>query len=400
MSKKKAIKDNVTSELTYDYSIIKQMVEHTFKRKDKELNSTLISKILNDFSNEENSFSFASKLKNENIASSFIVYDSDTAYYLLGGYHSLKKHNGAGVFSLFNAIKEAKRRNLKTFDFEGSMLPEVEKYFRAFGGELTPYYTLNKASFLLETLLKKGHRSQFLNFIFMPLILRIDVDKPYGRKTVFEKIKSKLKEDYWFPKSDYLNYLKSNELLLNFCNKNKVKGIFYYRNCTTPNQLNRKLLKQGNHKLGFHAENTRSFETFKAEIDIFINANPDFNLHSFTKHGSGNVTIGKNHYAPYEPKKYLYWSQKIDIPYLFGNEICDSKQNFKEEYFIPKMFWIHRDYRSPKLNKIEELIEIAKNKTVPVIIHPSNFAANKHVFDDFTKLVTLASQNKIEWIIP
>jgi len=234
----------------------------------------------------------------------------------------------------------------------------------------------------------------------MPLVLRVDVDKPYGRNSLVEKIKSKLKEDYWFPESDLLNYLKSNESLLRFCNDQNVKGIFYFRNCTSPNKINKELLKKGNHQLGFHAENTKSFETFESEINLFIKNNKKMDLHSFTKHGSGNVTIGKNHYAPYEPEKYIKWSKKIRIRYLFGNEICESEKSFDDKNFTPKMFWIHENYRNNSLNRIEQIAHIAKKTTVPIIIHPSNFVANEQVFNDFRQLVSLAKKNDIEWIIP
>jgi len=158
---KKAIKDNIDCKLSYDYSITKKMVEHSFNRKNKSLNSDLLSKILHEFATKDNSFSFISYLNNKPIAASFIIYDNNTAYYLLGGYDPQNKHNGAGVFAVSNAIKESKKRGLKIFDFEGSMLVEVEKYFRGFGGDLTPFFTINKGSFLLEVLLKRSKRAQF-----------------------------------------------------------------------------------------------------------------------------------------------------------------------------------------------------------------------------------------------
>jgi CelD/BcsL family acetyltransferase involved in cellulose biosynthesis len=120
-----------------------------------------LSNILNEFSTPENSYSFVSYLNKKAIAASYVLYNKDTAYYLLGGYDPSNKHNGAGVMALFNAIMEAKKRGIKNFDFEGSMLPEVEKYFRAFGGELVPYFTVNKAKFLIEVLLKKSKRELF-----------------------------------------------------------------------------------------------------------------------------------------------------------------------------------------------------------------------------------------------
>jgi hypothetical protein len=42
----------------------------------------------------------------------------------------------------------------KTFDFEGSMLPEVEKYFRGFGANLIPYYRVSKAKLAVDLALR------------------------------------------------------------------------------------------------------------------------------------------------------------------------------------------------------------------------------------------------------
>jgi endo-alpha-1,4-polygalactosaminidase (GH114 family) len=45
---------------------------------------------------------------------------------------------------MWKSILKAKQMNLKIFDFEGSMLPNVERYFREFGGNLVPYYSCEK----------------------------------------------------------------------------------------------------------------------------------------------------------------------------------------------------------------------------------------------------------------
>jgi hypothetical protein len=55
----------------------------------------------------------------------------------------------------------ARSKGIEVFDFEGSMIPSVEKFFRSFGGELRPYYSVNKSNFWKEVLLKKGRRAKF-----------------------------------------------------------------------------------------------------------------------------------------------------------------------------------------------------------------------------------------------
>jgi len=41
------------------------------------------------------------------------------------------------------------------------MIPQIKKYFRGFGGKLTPYYRINKAKLPIEILLKFFKREVF-----------------------------------------------------------------------------------------------------------------------------------------------------------------------------------------------------------------------------------------------
>jgi len=59
---------------------------------------------------------------------------------------------------MWQSILLAREKGLKTFDFEGSMIPEVEKYFREFGGTLIPYYVAYKAPTALKLILKLNKR--------------------------------------------------------------------------------------------------------------------------------------------------------------------------------------------------------------------------------------------------
>ncbi len=158
---KKAIKDGVEVRKVVNFKDVKQMVSNTFNRKEKDLDIDFIDRILNSFADETNSFAFVSYQNDKPIAASYCVYDKQKVYYLLGGYDSKNKHQGAGALAVDAAIKHSKELGITTFDFEGSMLPEVEKYFRGFGGDLVPYYSINKAKIPLEIALKFINRSQF-----------------------------------------------------------------------------------------------------------------------------------------------------------------------------------------------------------------------------------------------
>ena len=71
----------------------------------------------------------------------WIAWDNKRAYYLLGGYDQSTKSNNAVALAMWHAIQfTATELKLPEFDFEGSAIPAVERFFRKFGGTLTPYH--------------------------------------------------------------------------------------------------------------------------------------------------------------------------------------------------------------------------------------------------------------------
>ena len=73
----------------------------------------------------------------------YIVWDEDSAYYLMGGSDPELRNSGATSLCLWHAIRHASTVTLK-FDFEGSMMEPVERFFRAFGAVQTPYISITK----------------------------------------------------------------------------------------------------------------------------------------------------------------------------------------------------------------------------------------------------------------
>lgn len=73
----------------------------------------------------------------------YIVWDSNSAYYLMGGGDPELRTSGATSLCMWEAIKFASAVTQR-FDFEGSMIEAVEKFFRAFGAQQTPYFSVTK----------------------------------------------------------------------------------------------------------------------------------------------------------------------------------------------------------------------------------------------------------------
>jgi hypothetical protein len=69
----------------------------------------------------------------------FLVWDADTAYYLLSFAHPVLRKSGAVPLLIWEAIQWAQAQGLTTFDFEGSALPGVEEFFRGFGAQAVGY---------------------------------------------------------------------------------------------------------------------------------------------------------------------------------------------------------------------------------------------------------------------
>ena len=158
---KKAEKDGLTVEKNTDMNLVKSIVRQTMVRKGVKVNEKVLSTILFQFANDSNSFSFVVRQNKEVLAVTFCIYDNQKCYYLLGGYNKGNSHAGAGPLGVFESIRFAQKQEIPVFDFEGSMLPNVESYFRSFGGDLIPYSTINKAPFVVESLLKLKMKQQF-----------------------------------------------------------------------------------------------------------------------------------------------------------------------------------------------------------------------------------------------
>ncbi len=88
-------------------------------------------------------------------AALLLAYDQETAYYLAGGTDA--KYYGSGAMSalMWHAIQESCSMQKKYFDFEGSMLPNVDRFFKNFNPQEVHYLNLQKTQSILFKLLNK-----------------------------------------------------------------------------------------------------------------------------------------------------------------------------------------------------------------------------------------------------
>ena len=86
------------------------------------------------------------------VAALFLVWDKETAYYLLGGAGEEARRTGAPSLLLWEAIQFAATVTQK-FDFEGSRIESIEDYFRSFGGRPIPYSQVERRNNRAQVLL-------------------------------------------------------------------------------------------------------------------------------------------------------------------------------------------------------------------------------------------------------
>ena len=76
-------------------------------------------------------------------AALYLVTDQHTVYYLLGGGDPELRTSGATSLLMWEGIRWASEQG-KQFDFEGSMVEPIERFFRSFGARQIPYFGIEK----------------------------------------------------------------------------------------------------------------------------------------------------------------------------------------------------------------------------------------------------------------
>jgi lipid II:glycine glycyltransferase (peptidoglycan interpeptide bridge formation enzyme) len=145
---KKAKKDTVLAQFSLKNKDSQKLIKNTFIQQKMHYDQNILNAIFTNFNTKSNSISFTSYHESTPLATVFCIYDKEVAYYILGGYNKDNRHEGAGALAMWEAIKHAKSIGVKVFDFEGSMHPPIEKYFRGFGGEIKPFFTVIKKNYL------------------------------------------------------------------------------------------------------------------------------------------------------------------------------------------------------------------------------------------------------------
>jgi hypothetical protein len=77
-------------------------------------------------------------------AGSFVAWDRQTARYVIQAADPALLHSGGAALLVWEALQEAARREMQSFDFTGSMMPNIEKFLRQFGATPVPRHYISK----------------------------------------------------------------------------------------------------------------------------------------------------------------------------------------------------------------------------------------------------------------
>lgn len=128
------------------------MQKKTFERQGRKfpLDENIIRNI-DSASDKHNSRLFLCAIDNEgNIhAATYFVFDENRCYYLMSGGDPKYRNSGATSLLVWEGIKRASER-VKIFDFEGSMIEDIERFIRGFGAAPHTYYHVKKLNLFLS----------------------------------------------------------------------------------------------------------------------------------------------------------------------------------------------------------------------------------------------------------
>ena len=74
----------------------------------------------------------------------YLVWDRNAAYYLMAGYREKGAGGGASLL-VWEALKFASTV-VDTFDFQGSMIESIDRFFRGFGAMHVPFFFVSRES--------------------------------------------------------------------------------------------------------------------------------------------------------------------------------------------------------------------------------------------------------------
>lgn len=153
----------------YDLDVLWKMVSLTFERQGKKVPYTFeYLQRIDDACVQQNArrILFAEDAKGRVHSALYLIWDKNSAYYLIGGADPELRSSGSSSLLIWEAIQFAATVTSR-FDFEGSMVESIERFFRGFGAQQKPYFYVTKSNSLFtnEIFVKAAMKLPFLRRI-------------------------------------------------------------------------------------------------------------------------------------------------------------------------------------------------------------------------------------------
>lgn len=127
-----------------DIELFYQINTYSFARQNMSMPYSLnFLKQLDQVVRQQRIILFARDEQNNIHAALYILWDKERAYYLMGGMKPEFRHSGANTLLFWEAFKYVSSF-VSEFDFEGSMIKSIERFFSSFGAVQTPYFQIYK----------------------------------------------------------------------------------------------------------------------------------------------------------------------------------------------------------------------------------------------------------------
>lgn len=221
----------------------------------------------------------------------------------------------------------------------------------------------------------------------MSLILRIDVDRPYGRAPLWRHVASRLASDLPLPRLPALGYLRELEWMLGLLEREGGRALVFFRRCTAPGAGLRRRLAAGGHQACLHMEDTRSEAAFRAEC-ARLSRRWEAPPLAASKHGSGGARFGHRHHPPYEPDRYLPWLERAGFRLFLGNGTSPSAPPVTRGalQFHPAAFWLEPPWRDTAFS-LRWLRAESSRRDVVLLVHPENVRDSAALTRQFQHLI-------------
>jgi len=226
----------------------------------------------------------------------------------------------------------------------------------------------------------------------MAIIARIDIDSPFGWQNLFRKTLSRIHLDYHSFSFRYtkLGYLSHVKLVADALIDRDIPVFWFFQYPTRPSKKYARMLLDNGHEIGIHVVQDKTYSLFDKERNRF-QKKVGVQVKGFTKHGSGDLKLSRNHDQVYDPDKLLKFAKKSNLSYFWGNgEDPSLEREMRDgvEYF-PGAYWLCESYRDTEKHTFDWMLQESSKRDIVVLFHPINILLDANIREQFQKILEI-----------